>query len=197
MLAAVLPASPTPLPTTHTRNTPLPQPLLTPLLSFLSPPLLLLQEEKEEKKPAAKKQKAADGSAVDVSAANGSRTIFMKNLAWAADEVGSSAGLGWVQHRAVLLWEQQKAAAGCAVSSSGLCLQVLAGSAGAVRGWEPRLALPFSPTPPSPASTPPPASLTPAGRDPRVLCRVRPPGRGARRVRPRHRPRPRLCPHPV
>ena len=45
------------------------------------------EEEEEEKKPAAKKQKAADGSAVDVSAANGSRTIFMKNLAWAADEV--------------------------------------------------------------------------------------------------------------
>lgn len=45
------------------------------------------EEEKEEKKPAAKKQKAADGSAVDVSAANGSRTIFIKNLAWKADEV--------------------------------------------------------------------------------------------------------------
>jgi hypothetical protein len=45
------------------------------------------EEEEEEKKPAAKKQKATDGSAVDVSAANGSRTIFMKNLAWAADEV--------------------------------------------------------------------------------------------------------------
>lgn len=49
----------------------------------------LLQEEEEPKKPAAKKQKAADGSAVDVSAANGSRTIFMKNLAWSADEVGA------------------------------------------------------------------------------------------------------------
>jgi hypothetical protein len=45
------------------------------------------EEEKEEEKPAAKKQKAADGSSVDVSAVNGSRTIFMKNLAWAADEV--------------------------------------------------------------------------------------------------------------
>ncbi|KAL4434185.1 hypothetical protein ABPG75_000626 [Micractinium tetrahymenae] len=44
------------------------------------------EEEEEEKKPAAKKQKAADGSAVDVSAASGSRTIFMKNLAWSADE---------------------------------------------------------------------------------------------------------------
>lgn len=43
--------------------------------------------QEEEEKPAAKKQKAADGSAVDVSAANGSRTIFIKNLAWAADEV--------------------------------------------------------------------------------------------------------------
>ena len=57
------------------------------------PPLPQEEEEEEEKKPAAKKQKAADGSAVDVSAANGSRTIFMKNLAWAADEVreGSSS----------------------------------------------------------------------------------------------------------
>ena len=45
------------------------------------------EEEEEEEKPAAKKQKGADGGAVDVSAANGSRTIFIKNLAWAADEV--------------------------------------------------------------------------------------------------------------
>lgn len=36
--------------------------------------------------PAPKKQKAADGSAVDASAANGSKTIFIKNLPWAADE---------------------------------------------------------------------------------------------------------------
>ena len=45
------------------------------------------EEEEEKPKPAAKKQKANDGSAVDVSAANGSRTIFIKNLAWATDDV--------------------------------------------------------------------------------------------------------------
>ncbi|RMZ53014.1 hypothetical protein APUTEX25_001133 [Auxenochlorella protothecoides] len=64
------------------------------------------EEESEEEKPAAakaeesseeesddeeesseeEKQKAADGSAVDASAANGSKTIFIKNLPWAADE---------------------------------------------------------------------------------------------------------------
>ncbi|KFM24009.1 Protein gar2 [Auxenochlorella protothecoides] len=42
------------------------------------------------KKAAASKKapakKAADGSAVDASAANGSKTIFIKNLPWAADE---------------------------------------------------------------------------------------------------------------
>ena len=57
-------------------------------LSPLPAPLLLQEEEEEApKKPAAKKQKGADGGAVDVSAANGSRTIFIKNLAWAATEV--------------------------------------------------------------------------------------------------------------
>lgn len=55
-------------------------------LSFLRS--AVLQEEEEEAKPAAKKkQKGADGGAVDVSGVNGSRTIFIKNLAWAADEV--------------------------------------------------------------------------------------------------------------
>ena len=48
------------------------------------------EEESEEEEaapaPAAKKQKDNNGSAIDVSAANGSRTIFIKNLAWAADE---------------------------------------------------------------------------------------------------------------
>ena len=49
------------------------------------------EEEEEEAKPAAKKAKAAPASGVDVSAVNGSRTIFMKNLAWAADEVRAAA----------------------------------------------------------------------------------------------------------
>ena len=43
--------------------------------------------QEEAPKQAAKKQKGSDGAAVDVSAANGSRTIFIKNLAWAATEV--------------------------------------------------------------------------------------------------------------
>jgi len=33
---------------------------------------------------------------VDVSAANGSRTIFIKNLAWAATEVRTVIGCGWL-----------------------------------------------------------------------------------------------------
>lgn len=44
------------------------------------------EEEAEEAAPASKKQKGSNGQAVDVSAANGSRTIFVKNLSWSADE---------------------------------------------------------------------------------------------------------------
>lgn len=45
--------------------------------------------QEEEEKPAAKKQKGNDGAAVPptpAAGAEGSRTIFMKNLAWKADE---------------------------------------------------------------------------------------------------------------
>jgi hypothetical protein len=52
------------------------------------------EEEEEDEKPAAKKVKGNDGAAkkaassdVDVSAAQGSKTVFVKNLPWKADEV--------------------------------------------------------------------------------------------------------------
>ena len=68
--------------------------------SFLTVSLVRLQESSEEEEsdeepaPAAKKAKAENGvaktkpaaAAVDTGAAQGSRTIFIKNLPWSADE---------------------------------------------------------------------------------------------------------------